>query len=62
MNAAFADYSIPMCLSEESFKRMMTQRGLEQSASRLAVVDGRIMAFWFISVRDSRAYLSVSDT
>ena len=62
MNAAFEDYAIPMCLSKDAFERMMVQRGLETSVSRVAVVDGKIVAFWFMSVREHRTYLISSGT
>lgn len=62
MNDAFSDYSIPMRLSVGDFEHMMIQRGLDRRASRVAVIDGRIAAFWYMSIRANRAYLISSGT
>ncbi len=62
MNAAFSDYQIPMHLTPLGFNQMMQQRGLDRSASKVAVVGGAIAAFWFVSIRGDAAYLISSGT
>lgn len=62
MNEAFSDYPIPMQMSQEVFALMLRIRGFTAEHSRLAWVDDQIAAFWFVSVRDARAYLMSSGT
>jgi len=62
MNASFSDYSVPMHLSQHDFSYMQQQRGLDNTASRVALVDGQIAAIWLVSVRGRRAYLISSGT
>lgn len=62
MNDAFSDYSIPLQLSEEAFKQMMRQRGLDPLSSRIAIADGNVVAIWLVSVRASKAFLISSGT
>ncbi len=62
MNAAFADYAIPMTLDPDTLALMMPMRGLETCASRLALADGAVVAFWLPGLHDRRAYLISSGT
>ncbi|EBA13704.1 GNAT family N-acetyltransferase [Roseobacter sp. CCS2] len=62
MNAAFSDYSVPTQLTPSAFDRMMLQRGLNTEVSKVAVARGRIVSFWFMSVRGDQAYLIASGT
>jgi len=62
MQIAFSDYAIPLRLNEDAFTLMMRQRGLNRSCSRIALVEGQIVAIWLISVRASKAYLISSGT
>ncbi|MBG6210947.1 ribosomal protein S18 acetylase RimI-like enzyme [Labrenzia sp. EL_126] len=62
MNRSFSDYAVPMVLSDEGFSVMMRQRGLDMSASRVAIEDGRIVAVWFVSIREAASYLISSGT
>lgn len=62
MNDAFSDYALPLQLSEEDFRQMMRQRGLDRAHSLVAVEDGGIAAVWLVSVRQDRGYLISSGT
>lgn len=62
MQDAFCDYAIPLRLGTGAFELMMKQRGLNRSSSRIALVDGKVVAIWLVSVRGSRAYLISSGT
>lgn len=62
MNDAFSDYMVPMKLSEAGFAEMMRQRGLDEAASRIAVVGGELAAVWLVSVRGKSGYLISSGT
>ena len=62
MNRAFSDYALPMDLTLQQFKFMMRQRGLDKGASRVAVVDGKIVAVWLGSIRNTASYLISSGT
>ncbi|WP_035900716.1 GNAT family N-acetyltransferase [Labrenzia sp. DG1229] len=62
MNRSFSDYAVPMALSVEGFSAMMRQRGLDMSASRVAIEDGRIVAVWLVSIREAASYLISSGT
>lgn len=62
MAQAFSDYTIPFNLTVPAFRFMMKQRGLSETASRIALIDGQIAAIWLVSVRANRSYLISSGT
>jgi len=62
MNAAFSDYPIPMQLTNGSFDLMLRMRGYMAEHSRVCCVNGKVVAFWLVGVREARAYLISSGT
>ncbi len=62
MNAAFADYEVPMKLDCGAFALMMRVRGLSLRFSRVAIFEDTIVAFWLVGTRGRRAYLISSGT
>ena len=60
MNEAFADYVIPLTMTEQGFKDFQKQRGFSEKHSFAVVRDGQIVSFWFSSPPDpsydNRAY------
>lgn len=62
MNRAFADYAVPMQLAPGAFELMMRMRGLDPSLSRVALMDGAVVAFWLVGARARRGYLISSGT
>ncbi|WP_299868211.1 GNAT family N-acetyltransferase [uncultured Roseobacter sp.] len=62
MNQSFSDYALPINLTAEAFDVMMRQRGLDRTASRVAIIDGEMAAIWLVSVRGAAAYLISSGT
>ena len=60
--SAFADYAVPMRPSPAAFDLMMRQRGLDRTVSRIATMDGAIVAIWLVGRRGSASYLIASGT
>ncbi|WP_298914170.1 GNAT family N-acetyltransferase [uncultured Roseobacter sp.] len=62
MNLAFSDYPVPMRLEADAFDLMMRSRGLNKGLSQVAILDGKVAAFWLMGARGSHAYLISSGT
>ena len=62
MADAFSDYAVPVNLTFSAFSFMMKQRGLSRSASRIAIIDGKVAAIWLVSIRANKSYLISSGT
>ncbi|MCV0428283.1 MAG: GNAT family N-acetyltransferase [Roseibium sp.] len=60
MNEAFADYVVPLSMSEQSFKDFQIQRGFSADHSFVATREGKVVSFWFSSLPnleyEDRAY------
>lgn len=57
MNAAYADYLIPIHLSSRSFENLITREAIRLGASAVAWRDGRIVGMGMLGIRGQRAWI-----
>jgi ribosomal protein S18 acetylase RimI-like enzyme len=57
LNAAYADYFVPIHLAAQSFERLVTREAIRLEASAVALFEGRVVGMGLLGVRGQRAWI-----